>query len=137
MLPEPPVPWHVDAYIGFERAAEFDPPGSGEHWYWQNALQISGSKVKLHKQTLACRDGKTWSTEGDGGAQSFEGTLAGSIRQGNVSLRYIGCDGCLSSREHAVQVLPIRQLSDDALRMGSVTYDRATKPYPDKCPVID
>ena len=136
-IPPPPpqtLPWHIDAYIGFERAAELDTHGIDEQWYRQNSLQITGTQVKLHKQTVLCREGRLWSSEGDGSTEFFEGTLDGTPQEGNVALRYVGCDKCLSPKQQAVQILPIRRLNDGVVRMGSVVYDKATKPFPEQCP---
>jgi hypothetical protein len=86
-LPPPPEPWHNDAYIGFERIAEMGPAEDEGQWYWQNALQVDGTRVKLHKQIVVCREGRVRSAEGDGGAEFFVGSLEGTPKQRTVSLR--------------------------------------------------
>lgn len=129
--PPPPLPWHVNAYIGFERADDFDQPGMDRKWYLQNSLQIDGSRIKLHKQTVVCEDERMWSSEGDGVAQSFEGEVSGGI----AVLRYVKCDRCLSPPEAAKPVsLPLHLESPGVIQLGSVVYRRDTKPYPDSCP---
>jgi hypothetical protein len=134
--PSPPrLPWHVNAYLGFERADALDQHGMDDEWYLQNSLQIDGLKIKLHKQTVLCRGGKTWSSEGDGGAEFFEGEINGSMEDGTAVLRYVACDRCLSQPEAAQPVsLPLRHVSPGVIQLGAVMYRLDAKPYPDVCP---
>ena len=131
----PPLPWHVNAYIGFERADDLDQPGTDRKWYLQNSLQIDGSKIRLHKQTVFCEDGRMWSSEGDGGAKFFGGEISGGLEGGVAILRYVKCDLCLSQPEAEKPVgLPLQLESPGVIQLGSVEYRRDTKPYPDLCP---
>lgn len=131
----PPLPWHVNAYIGFERADDLNQPGIDDEWYLQNSLQIDGANIKLHKQTVICRSDKVWSSEGDGGAQFFEGEINGGLEGGIAVLRYAGCDRCLSQPEAEKPViLPIHLVSPGVIQLGSVVFKRDTSPYPDACP---
>ncbi|MGO4780296.1 hypothetical protein AB4084_32960, partial [Lysobacter sp. 2RAB21] len=115
--------WHVNAYIGFERADDLNQPGIDDEWYLQNSLHIDGSKIKLHKQTVICRSGKVWSSEGDGGAEFFEGEVNGGLDVGVAVLRYAGCDQCLSHPEAQKPVsLPIHLVSPGVIQLGSVVY---------------
>lgn len=134
--PPPPLPWHVNAYIGFERTDDFDQPGMDRKWFLQNSLQIDGSRIKLHKQTVFCEDGRMWSSEGDGGAQFLEGEISGTLERGIAILRYVKCDQCLSQPEAAKPVsLPLHLESPGVIQLGSVVYRRDAKPYPDSCPI--
>ena len=131
----PPLPWHVNAYIGFERAAEFDQAGMPERWYYQNALQIDGARVKLHKQTVVCKAGRLYSSEGDGGAMSYEGEMLGPLEEGRAVLRYAGCDQCIPPATAPEPLnLPIRRVSPSVILLGSVSYSREAEPYPKHCP---
>ena len=131
----PPLPWHIDAYIGFERIAEMGPVEDDEQWYWQNALQVDGTQIKLHRQLVVCTKGKLWSVEGDGREEFFEGSFEG-IRQRTVSLRYLKCEGCLWPEKRPVQLLELHELDPDTIRMGDVVYSRKLEPYPAQCPVV-
>lgn len=131
----PPLPWHVNAYIGFERAAEFDQTGIPERWYYQNALQIDGARVKLHKQTVVCKAGRLYSSEGDGGAMFYEGEMLGPLEEGRAVLRYAGCDQCIPPATAPEPLdLPIRRVSPSVILLGSVSYSREAEPYPKHCP---
>ena len=133
--PPPPLPWHVNAYIGFERVDALDQPGIDDVWFLQNALQIHGSKIKLHKQAVVCRNGKLRSSEGDGGAGLFEGEIIGGVEDGLAILRYVECDQCLAKPKVANPInLPIHRESPGTIRLGSVVYRLDTKPYPEECP---
>lgn len=131
----PPLPWHASAYIGFERAANLDQPGIDAQWFYQNSLRIQGAHIALHKQTVLCASGRVFSSEGDGGAVSYEGEVLGPLENGRAVLRYVGCDGCIPPTAAPEPLdLPIRFLSPDVIGLGPVTYDRRNRPYPDACP---
>ncbi|KRA72997.1 hypothetical protein ASD78_15455 [Lysobacter sp. Root667] len=134
LLP-PPLPWHVNAYIGFERAAEFDQAGIPERWYYQNALQIDSALVKLHKQTVVCKAGRLYASEGDGGAMFYEGEMLGSLEEGRAVLRYAGCDQCIPPTTAPEPLdLPVRRVSPSVILLGAASYSREAEPYPKRCP---
>lgn len=131
----PPLPWHANAYVGFERAANLDQPGIDAHWFYQNSLQIQDTRIVLYKRTVFCASGRVFSSEGDGGAVSYEGEVLGPLENGRAVLRYAGCDGCIPPTVAPEPLdLPIRQVSPDAIRLGPVRYERGKQPYPDACP---
>ena len=133
--PAPPLPWHVDAYIGFERNPDMDTPRSKQRWYWQNSLQIDGDKLKLHKQAVVCEAGKLFSSEG-GGALFYEGSLQRT--KGRAKLRYSRCDRCLANLMKPSSLnLTIEVMAPDVIQMGGVKYSKAAKPYPEHCPPLD
>lgn len=130
----PPLPWHVDAYIGFERAAGLDRPGSEDRWYYQNALQLDGARIKLHRETVVCSAGRIHSSEGDGGSEFYDGYLQGSPENGTAVLRYVRCENCFDRTAPPPLTLPIRVVSPQEARLGEVMYSKRTPPYPDRCP---
>jgi hypothetical protein len=136
--PAPPLPWLVDAYIGFERAADMDSIGSSDTWYHQNALQIRGDEIQLRKTTVICSGGRIYSSEGDGGSLLYSGRITTGESGKFARLSFVSCDGCIGPHPGTAAFgtfeLPISVLTPRSIRLGDVMYSKDQAPYPNRCP---
>jgi hypothetical protein len=132
--PPPPLPWFVDAYVGLERDPRFQREPETKDWLWQNTIQFSEGKLLLRRETVSCHAGTIFSTEGDGGAESYEATLLNQ-RPKDLRFLFLGCDQCFPGTVLPNLVLHFERVSPTVVRLGGVTYSSQTKPYAERCPV--
>lgn len=134
--PPPPPPEFVDAYIGFERNLRQPPGFPDEVWYYQYALQMRGNRLTWHRHDAICKNGRMYSSEGDGINLHYQGRVEQSPAGRTARLDYRSCEKCLDSEAHTEPpvVLPFMVLSPLTLRLGEVVYRKDVVPYPERCP---
>lgn len=121
-----------DAWFGFEGTAYDDPSG----FFLRHALQFKKDRLVLTKMTVACHDGNLYVTSCDGGVFFYEALLQEGQQEGEIVLRYTGCERCIGE-VHAPewrQTLSLRRISETQIRLGEIVYDRNRGPYPERCP---
>ena len=132
--PLPTPPELKDAFIGFE-AGPFDSSETPDQtWYHQNALQIRGSELSLHKAPVYCQDGKLHWSSSDGGFLWYKGTISG----GTATLTFVDCDYCGKPTDRSSAFyrfsLPISFPSSNTVKLGDVVYSNEVSPDSDTCP---
>lgn len=135
-LPPPPLPWLVDAFIGYEPMVGFEAEEPGDKWYHENALQVRGHRAFLHQSPVVCRNGELLSSESDGGFYSFQGEINQS--KSLITLKYVGCEYCIetkrSAKQRAPRTLTFEQVSATEVRVDGIDYSKSPSPHRRVCP---